>query len=270
VDISICSFSFHRLLQAGQQDIFKYISDCKDLGCTYLDPWSGHFEAPGREPGQVPDINNPQHKAYLTRIQQAAQAVGLPFGCIAVDGAHIYEDDPATRQANRQRASQWLEVAAYLGAKQIRIDSGYHGEAWPDEVFAIIVEGYKDLIAEAQSKNVEVIIENHWGPSQHPEQLLRLLEAVPSLGLLFDSHNWAEGKQQQGWQLCAKYAKAMHLKTFAFDESGQETTVDVAKVIALLQQANYHGVWGIESVPENGDELGAAAQTIALIKGFVA
>lgn len=270
MDISICSFSFHRLLQDGKQDMFKYISDCKDLGCTYLDPWSGHFEAPGQERGQPLDLNNPEHKAYLATIKQAAEDVGLPFGCIAVDGAHIYEEDPATRQLHRQRASQWLEVAAYLGSKQVRIDSGYYGEVWPDEVFTVVVDGYKSIIAEAQGKHVEVIVENHWGPSQHPEQLVKLLEAVPGLGLLFDSHNWASGKQQQGWQMCAKYARAMHLKTFAFDEAGRETTVDAARAIELLQQANYQGTWGIESVPNDGDELGAARQTITLIKQLVA
>ena len=269
MDISICSYSFHRLLQAGKQDIFKYITDCKDLGCTYLDPWNGHFEALGQEGGEVPDINNPEHKAYLVRIKETAEAVGLPFGCIAIDGAHIYEDDVAARQANRQWASDWLEVAAFLGAKQVRIDSGYRGEVWPDEVFAIVVEGYKSVIAEAKSKNLEVVIENHWGPSQHPEQVIRLLETVPELGLLFDTHNWAEGKQQQGWQLCAKYARAMHVKTFAFDQGGNEPSVDIAQAIRLLQQSGYQGVWGIESVPDNGDELGAASQTIALIKRLV-
>jgi sugar phosphate isomerase/epimerase len=269
MDISICSYSFHRLLQAGKQDIFKYISDCKDLGCTYLDPWNGHFAAPGQVRGEVPELDNVEHKAYLKRIQEAAASVQLPFGCIAVDGAHIYEEDRAARQTNRQRASDWLEVAAFLGAKQVRIDSGFRGEAWPDEVFAIVVEGYKSVIAEAKNKNLEVVIENHWGPSQHPEQVVRLLGAVPDLGLLFDTHNWAEGKQHQGWQMCAKYAKAMHVKTFSFDAVGNEPSVDIAKAIELLKQAGYKGVWGIESVPDDGDEIKAAQQTVALIKRLV-
>ena len=42
-DISICSYSFHRLLAAGKQDIFRYITDCKELGCTGLDAWNGFY-----------------------------------------------------------------------------------------------------------------------------------------------------------------------------------------------------------------------------------
>ena len=41
IEISICSYSFHRLLAAGKQDIIRYIADCAELGCTQLDPWNG-------------------------------------------------------------------------------------------------------------------------------------------------------------------------------------------------------------------------------------
>ena len=37
MELGICSFSFHRLLAAGQQDIFRYIQDCKELGCTHAE-----------------------------------------------------------------------------------------------------------------------------------------------------------------------------------------------------------------------------------------
>ncbi len=45
LQISIGSFSFHRLLAAGKQDIFQYILDCKALGCTQLDPWNAHLSS---------------------------------------------------------------------------------------------------------------------------------------------------------------------------------------------------------------------------------
>jgi len=43
IQFSIGSFSFHRLLGEGKQDIFQYIGDCKELGCTHLQPWNTHF-----------------------------------------------------------------------------------------------------------------------------------------------------------------------------------------------------------------------------------
>lgn len=242
-----------------------YIRDCKTLGVTHLEPWNGHFAAPGTEPGQPPLLDNPRGLEYLQTIKEVAASATLPFGCIAVDGAHIYEADETQRLANKLRASQWLEVAAYLGAAQLRIDAGYRGEVWPDDVFNLIVKGYQELIAEARAKGLEVVIENHWGPSQYPEQLEKLLKAVPELGLLFDTNNWAKGTQQQGWRLCP-YAKAVHIKTFSFNEAGEDPSVNLREAITLLYENNYSGVWGVESVPEDGDEMGAAQKTLALIR----
>jgi sugar phosphate isomerase/epimerase len=264
--LSICSYSFHQLLRDGKQDMFGYIRDCKALGVTHLEPWNGHFAAPGIEAGQPPVLSNPAQLEYLQKIKHVADAANLPFGCLAVDGAHIYEDDEKARQANKHRASTWLEVAAYLGAKQVRVDSGFQGERWPEDVFNIIVKGYRELISEAHAKGLEIIIENHWGPSQHPEQLVKLLEAVGGLGLLFDTHNWAKGKQQQGWDTCAKYARAVHIKTFSFDKEGNDPSVDLHKAISQLHQAGYDGIWGIESVPDTGGEIEAARKTIVLLK----
>jgi sugar phosphate isomerase/epimerase len=128
----------------------------------------------------------------------------------------------------------------------------------------IIVDGYKDIISRAG--NVEILIENHWGPSPIPDNVNRILDAVPGLGLLFDSFNWAEGKQQEGWDKCAHRARATHFKTFVFDENGNDTTQNIPQVIKQLKDAGYSGSWGVESVPKNGDEIEGARKTIELIK----
>ena len=95
---------------------------------------------------------------------------------------------------------------------------------------------------------------------------MRILEAVPSLGLLFDTGNWPEGMREMGWTRCARYARATHLKTYAFDAEGDETTVDIPRAIHILQEAGYQGSWGIESVPREGDEYEAAKKSITLVR----
>ena len=122
VKLSIASWSFHRLLESGQQDMFKYITDCKDLGATQLDPWNGHL-APliagdhAMKAGLVPNGQlSAAEKAYLAQVKAAAEETGLPFGCLAVDGAHIYEATPEARALNRAVAYRWLEAASLLGA----------------------------------------------------------------------------------------------------------------------------------------------------------
>jgi sugar phosphate isomerase/epimerase len=156
-------------------------------------------------------------------------------------------------------------VAKRLGAPQIRIDSGGTPDL-PDEMFQIVVDGFKDVVSRARDLGLEVVIENHWGASNVPENVVRMLKAVDGLGLLFDSHNFAPGMQEQGWALCSPYASSVHIKTFAFDANGNETTVDVPRVIGILQNNGYDGCWGVESVPEDGDELGAARKSLDLIR----
>lgn len=270
--ISIGGFSFHGLLESGKQDMFKYIADCKELGATQLDPWNAQL-APIRDADHVAKAgSDPGHAEltaldddYLARVKDAAEEAGLPFGCVAVDGAHIYEPTAEAREGNRRLADRWLDVAEILGAEQVRIDAGGPQEL-PDDVFEIIVEGYEDLVARAGRRKIEVLMENHWGPSVVPENVVKILEAVDGLGLLFDTHNWAPGVQEKAWEMCAKYARSTHFKTFNFDEDGNEPSVDLLKAIRTLLAAGYDGCWGVESCPEDGDERGAAAKTIALIK----
>lgn len=254
MEYSLCSYSFHRTAAAGKLDVFDYIRYCKDAGFTQLDPWMKHIEA-----GYADD-------SYLDQVKAAGDQVGLPFGCIAVDGAHIYEPTAEGRAANRERAYRWIDIAAYLGANQVRIDAGGRNNETADEIFDIVVDGYKDIVAYAQPKDVEIVIENHWGPFKDPDNLERLLKAVPGLGLLFDSYNWPEGTHERAWRQHAQYARITHFKTFEFDANGNDPTQDIAGVIAILQQAGYNGVWGIESCPHDGDEVTAATKTLALLK----
>lgn len=276
MDISIASYSFVRLLGAGKQDIFQYIQESKRMGCTRLEPWNAHLTTIHErdnviktEPYSIEASRLTEaEEEYLASIKQAANQAGLPFGCIAVDGAHIYEASEELRNKNRAKAYRWLSIAEKLGASHIRIDAGGR-ETWEGEVFPLIVEGYRDLITRASALGIRVLVENHWGKSMEPENLVRLLEELPELGLLLDSWNWAHGKQAQGWLQCAKYAEATHIKTFAFTESGEELTQNIPAFCKLLIDNGFKGCWGVETMPIDGDEIAAVRQTIALIKESV-
>ncbi len=256
--------------------MFGYIADCKRLGATELDPWNAHLALLRAHDPEFKTQTSPggtlltsAEEEYLERVLAAANQTGLPFGCLAIDGAHIYEDTAEARRANRQLAYRWLEAAARLGCSQVRIDAG-GSEALPDEMLAIIRDGYKDLIERAAKLGLEVLIENHWGPSPVPENVIRILEAAPGLGLLFDTNNWAPGRQIDGWRMCAKYARSCHVKSFGFDEQGRDPSVDLELAIRILLEHGYDGCWGVESVPPDGDEIGTAEKTLALIRRTLA
>lgn len=269
MQFSIASYSFHRTLAAGQQDMFSYITTSKDLGMAQLDPWIGHLQPILAEDKAIKergghDDFSPEAYEYASKVKAAADEAGLPVACLAVDGAHIYEPTLEAREVNRASSHRWLKVAQVLGAQQLRIDTGGTPEM-PEDTFEIMVAGYQDLLKRVNDAGLELLMENHWGANNVPKNIVRVLEAVPGVGLLFDTHNWGPGLQQEGWDLCAKYARSVHVKTFQFDDAGNDPSVDLDKVIHMLVDTGYDGVWGIESVPKDADELGAIQKTKALI-----
>ncbi|MEP6756958.1 MAG: TIM barrel protein [Chthonomonadales bacterium] len=271
MQIGICSYSFHRMLAAGTMDMFKYIYTCKDLGCTQLDPWNAHLSVLADaddviHAGQHPESSQhlvADHSGYIAEVKKTAQIVGLPFGVIAVDGAHIYEESAGARMANRERAYRWIEVAAELGAKQVRIDAGGPPEM-PEEVFQTIKEGYEDLIGVARPHGIEILVENHWGPTMYPDNVIRLLDEIDGLGLLLDMHNWAPGLRDEGRRRLATRASSTHFKSFIWDD-GDEMSEDIPRAVNYLMETQYQGTWGVESVPEDGDEVEGARKTINLL-----
>lgn len=250
---SVMTYSFRRTVARGEMDIFACIRFCQAHGIAYVEPWNRHL-APADD-----DI------AWIDQVRACAEQAGVRIGCVAVDGAHVYADTEAERARNRAYAYHWLDVAARLGAPQVRIDAG-GPEDMPEAAFDAIVQGYADLIPRGRARGLEILTENHWGPTQNPDHALKLLDAVPGLGLLFDSYNWQAERREEAWARAAPYARALHIKTFRCDRSADDPAGDLRRCFGYLKAAGYAGVWGIESVPENGDEKAGVLFTRDLIE----
>lgn len=253
MNCSVMTYSFRRTIERGEMDIFDCIEFCQRHGIEYIEPWNRHL-APADE-----------DKNWARQVRTAAENAGVAMGCVAIDGAHIHEETEEHRARNRAYAHHWLDVAEILGAPQVRIDAG-GPEDMPEEAYALIVEGYRELIARGQEQGVAILTENHWGPTKNPDHTIRLLGDLPGLGLLFDSNNWIEERREEAWAMTAQYARALHIKTFSFDAQGNDPSVDLSRCIAQLLEAGYQGVWGIESVPDNGDEAAGVLGTLDLIR----
>ncbi len=276
MQFSIASYSFHRELQSGRQDMFKYITDCKELGCTQLDPWNSHLAPLVAEDEQIRASSNPTQATfsaagleYVDRVKAAAQAVGLPFGCLAADGSHVWEPTKEERDANRACAYRWLDVAKRLGAESLRTDTGGKAEL-PDDMFAIITEGLQDIVDKGKALGVRVSIENHWGASNIPANVVRVLDAVDGLTLLFDSRNWAKGTREEGWEIGVPRARDVHIDLFRTAEDTPNLEADIERLIKRLVKSGYNGCWGIEVIPPDDDEYGAIRKTMAFIEKTVA
>lgn len=253
MQMTVCSYSFHQMLKAGQMDMFQYIAWNDKHGFSQLEPWMAHLE-----PGYDDD-------SYIRKVKQAIDGCGQQVACIAVDGAHIYEPEAEARSANRARARRWMDIAQMLGAHQVRIDSG-GPEALTDEIFDTIVEGYADVLAYARGRGLEVLVENHWGPTIYAQNVVRLLEAVSGLGLLLDTDNWAPGEGEPGAQLCARYTRHTHIKRYPNQEADAAAKRIGDHTLETLWAAGYRGPWGIECIALPGEEEAGVLETRSYIE----
>ena len=180
--ISVLSYSFRGLHQAGTMDILSYLESCKyRYHLQAADLWSGTFDSTEED--------------HVLQIKEGLEERDLELADIAVDQAHVWEDDPDVREQHYRRAMRFLEIAATLGARFVRIDAGgsRDAETWSEEQFAFIADRYREYATWAYDHGFKVGIENHWGPERSWPNLKAMYEAVdhPGFGVSCHLGGWA-------------------------------------------------------------------------------
>jgi sugar phosphate isomerase/epimerase len=191
--------------------------------------------------------------AYLVELKSRLVRTHSRLVNIPVDIEEIWTQgglsDPVkeVREAAVNASKKWIDIAAKMGSRAVRCDPG----RMDPKHLGPTVESYKTLAAYAQSKGVQVIIENHGGVgSEHPEELIGLFKRVGIriLGALPDFGNFPdEPTREKGLALLFPYARVVcHAKGLEIDSRGEETKFDFPKCVEISKKAGYRGVYSIE------------------------
>jgi sugar phosphate isomerase/epimerase len=174
-----------QLVVDGTMTVFDWIEMAAELPVDGLEMYSGFFRS------LDPD--------YLERIRASLDRHGLemPMLCCSPD---FTWPDPGQRRKEVEREKQMVAVTEALGGRFCRVLSGQrrpevsrsHGVQW-------VVECIRELLDDAASKNVALVIENHYKDNywQHPEfaqksdVYVEILERIDSawFGAQFDPSN---------------------------------------------------------------------------------
>jgi sugar phosphate isomerase/epimerase len=193
---------------------------------------------------------------YLKELKSRANDVGVTCVLIMIDGEGD-RDFGSKDQARREKAvdnhKKWVDAAAALDCHAIRINTGEHYS--PTDVGAL-AEDCTKLTEYGEKNRIEIICENHGGPSSNPDAMIALMKAVnkPTFGTLPDFGNFPrQGRNGQYtidvYEAIARmmpYAKGVSAKSYDFDGSGRETMLDYARIMKIVTDAGYHGFVGIE------------------------
>lgn len=151
-----------------------------------------------------------------------------------------------------------IATAHALGVEVLRITSG----GAPDSALLPQMRGNLQRLVQ-KADGLKVGVENHGGLSSDPTLLAALVEGIA--GCCLDLGNYLPPLRHEAIKPLAPHTVHVHAKSYAFDQSGNETTVDYPTFIALLQAVGYQGYYSIEYEGYEDAERGIA-QTRRLLE----
>ena len=246
---SLAEWSLHKALFTKQIDNLDFPKIAReDYGISAVEFVNQFFK------------DKSQDSAYLKDLKTRADDNGVACVLIMIDGeGDLSAEDKTQRDKAVENHKAWVDAAASLGCHSIRVNTG--GNYGRDKTEA--AAGNCRALAEyAQSNKINVICENHGGPSSNPDALLALIKAVgkPNFGTLPDFGNFPKDKQGKYtidvYDAIARmmpHAKGVSAKSYNFDEQGNETALDFGRILKIVTDAGYNGYIGIEY---EGSKLG--------------
>lgn len=258
-EISLAEFSLAGSLYSGKLKNMEFPARAKnDFGISAVEYVSMFWKDKG------------QDQSYLGELKQRTGDLGVRNVLIMVDGeGDLGTTDDGKRKTAVENHYKWVDAAKFLGCHSIRVNMT--GEGSPEEIMKAGVDGYGRLVEYGAKAGIGVIIENHINVSTNPDWLVKLLKQIksPYAGCLPDFGNFTEREMPKtmdmegfknakvlhefdkydGVKKLMPFAKGVSAKTHLFDEKGNCTDTDFARMMPIVKKGithNFKGFIGIE------------------------
>lgn len=193
-----------------------------------------------------------EDEQYLNELKNVADNEGVESVLIMCDAeGNLGDPDEAERQQAVENHYKWVNMASFLGCHAIRVNAASQGSY--EEQMERAADGLRSLTEYADDEGISVIVENHGGLSSNADWLVGTIEMVdhPNCGTLPDFGNFNISQDEsynryKGTEMLMEHAKGVSAKTYDFDEEGNETTLDVMRLMRIVKDAGYTGYVGIE------------------------
>ncbi len=203
--------------------------------------------------------------AYVNNLRKLAFANGLSLPMLSIHQDFV-DPDPAARKKDIDHTKGCIDLAARLGIPCIRLNSGrwntiasfddlmkVKGDEPPlpghsdDEAFKWCIDAIEQCLPAAEKAGVMLALENHWGLTTRPENLMRIYKAIrsPWLGINLDTGNFA-GDPYPGIELLAPHAVIVQAKTYYGGGEWYTLDLDYPRIAGILRKAGFHGWVSLE------------------------
>ncbi len=178
----------------------------------------------------------------------------LKIACVS-SSAQLHDADPEKRKQHIADAKRFIDLAASLGAPNVRV-FGNNIQGPKDQVVARVASGLHELGSYAGDHGVAVIIESHGDFTDSPTLYEILTRAdSPNVGLLWDAHHtFVSGKEDPEFTVrkMGKFIRHTHLKDSVPAGDGRRYVltgrgdVPVRKQVEVLSASGYTGCYTFE------------------------
>jgi sugar phosphate isomerase/epimerase len=206
------------------------------------------------------DPSSASGKKWLEKMANKQAATGTKCHHISNNAPRdICDMDPEKRKAGIEVAKKWLDGAATLGAKSMRVNSGgpriapspvADPSSYPknDEIaryLANCIESFKEMADYGGKVGVKVTLENHWGLTANPINIRIIIEEVnhPFCEASPDFCNWEH--EYLLYHALADLAPYAHTNVHA-KYWNRWKNPDVQRNVRIMLNANYMGIFALE------------------------
>jgi sugar phosphate isomerase/epimerase len=204
-----------------------------------LEFWSHHFES--------------LEVSYLRELRARVKAAGAKLINVQVDGAYdLASTDEVERQRSLGLVRQWIDAAAEVGSRAVRVNPGKTGGSI-DKCIASMKEVNRHCI----SKRLPLLTENHFGLEMDPEVHLQIRDAAgpKNIHTLPDFGNYPVETMWDSLARILPYAYVVSAKAVDFDAQSVHISYDFDRCVQLCERAGFKGIYLVEQWSRKDQEL---------------
>lgn len=200
------------------------------FGIRQLEFWSYHFESLDR--------------AYLEELRGRVKTAGAELVNVQVDVAYdLASADEEERQRSLATVRQWIDAAALLDSRAIRINPGKSGGSVEKSIASM-----KEVNRYCMRKRLPLLTENHFGIEMDPDVHLRIREAAgpKNFYTLPDFGNYPVATMWESLEKILPHAYLVSAKAADFNARGEHLSYDFDRCVRMCERAGFRGVYLVE------------------------
>lgn len=254
--ISLAQWSMNKSFFSGKKDAMDFAIHASAMGFEGIE-YVNQFYFDQLKNGTTSSKNV---SSLAKTLNSRAKDNNISNVLIMVDvEGNLADSSSAEIKTAIEQHKKWVELAAEIGCHSIRVNLAGEKDSqkWVDQS----IKGLTGLCEFSKTMGVNVIVENHGGLSSNAALLAKVMKqtnldncgTLPDFGNFCISSGWGNDSgckesydMYKGVAELMPFAKSVSAKSYDFDDNGNETKIDYARMMGIVKENNYDGYIGVE------------------------